>query len=70
MRLDLSNPYLFYWLLNFIHVAANKNVLDNCFYDDQYTKTSFLPSLLLESKKMFLAQVVVSVMEQMLVILH
>ena len=33
------------------------------------TKTSFLPSVLLESKKMFLAQIIVSVMEQMLVIL-
>ena len=33
-------------------------------------KTSILPSVLLESKKMFLAQVIVSVMEQIPVILQ
>ena len=36
MRLDLSHPYLFYWLLNLIFVAANEYVLDNCFYDDKH----------------------------------
>ena len=36
MRLDLSNPYLFYWLLTFIDVAVNEDVLDNCFYDDKH----------------------------------
>ena len=36
MRLDLPNPYLFYWLLIFIDVAVNEDVLDNCFYDDKH----------------------------------
>ena len=36
MKLDLSNPYLFYWLLNLIYVAANEYVPDNCFYDDKH----------------------------------
>ena len=36
MKLDLSNPYLFYWLLNLIFVAANEYVHHNCFYDDKH----------------------------------
>ena len=35
MRLDLSNLYIFYWLLNFIRAAVNEDVPDNCFYNDK-----------------------------------
>ena len=35
MRLDLSNLYIFYWLLNLICAAVNEDVPDNCFYNDK-----------------------------------
>ena len=68
MKLVLFNLCLFYWLLNFIHANVDENIPEIAFTMTN-PKTSFLPSALLESKEIFLAFVIVSVMEQGLVIL-